>query len=461
MPFRNSTFNPHTTDLREREKVRASRFNRIVDLENGNKLLFNANSGAIAELPPDTYNSVQRVLSSPETAQTAEEKQHLDHLIYGGFLVERDPDELIKLKNQNDRRRFSNSVFALGIAPTFECNLGCSYCDGRKQRGKMSGRIVKQLLNFAKRYVRKCDETNVTWSGGEPLLSVETIEQVQQGLMELSDKYSTGLCVGTLITNGYLLDGAVAERLKAAGIAAAQVSLDGCRENHDSVRGLADGAGTFDTIIANISEATEALDIVLRINVEQDDTYSARALVEYLDKNDILSKVGFYFGESKVGSHVCSDATGRCKLNESRTEAQLRLYRDLADKVTSRIDFPYLTPVSRCGADSDSCFIVAPTGYLFKCWEELSLNVEKSIGSIFSDEWEDFQRDNHWRFASFDPFLQPDCTRCEILPLCMGGCPSAVKTENNHKQYQCSPLRDKLGELLKLRYLYEVREEVI
>ena len=82
------------------------------------------------------------------------------------------------------------------------------------------------------------------------------------------------------------------------------------------------------------------------------------------------------------------------------------------------------------------------------------------MGSIFSDEVEEFQQANQWVFVRHDPLGSSMCLECDILPVCMGGCPREAIKEHDEINYKCSPLKDLMGELLVLRYLYEVGEEV-
>jgi uncharacterized protein len=453
-----------TTDYirpsRERSQVKTSRFNKSVDLGNGSKLLYNAATGAIAELPPETYQTVKKVLFSPNSAKTIKEAQLAEQLAYGGFLVEDEPDELTQMKIENGRHRFGNPVLSIGIAPTLECNLACKGCSAAGSKGRMTAQVQKALLGSSERYVRKCDEVQITWFGGEPLLQVETIERLQGGFAELAAKCNAGLAVSSIITNGHLLNPSMAERLKAAGVGRAQVTLDGPLEEHDSYRPLPDGKGTFERIVRNIAEVAEILDIVVRINVRRDRPSAASELVEMLDEKEILSQVGFFFGQTNGGFGVCADAASRCRLDREQARVQIELYRNLSQRVSCRLDFPYLLPTERCGFDSENSFLVAPNGYRYKCWEELSPNVDLSVGSVFSFETEPFQEANLWRFSSFDPFDRTECLECDILPICMGGCPVTVNRQTTFSDDRCSPLKQDLGELLVLRYLYEVREEV-
>ncbi len=441
--------------------MKASRFNKVVDIEGGNKLLFNADTGAMAELPPESYSNVKRVLFSPAKAETAEDRQLVDQLVYGGYLTEPGYDEIAHLRVENGRHRFGNQIGFVGIAPTLECNLTCGGCTARNQKGRMTQLVEKAVVRFVGRQIKKCEEVQLCWFGGEPLLGIETIERLHRGIAESSAKYDTTLLGSTIITNGYLLDARMSKRLKEAGITGAQITLDGPPEIHDSRRKLPDGTGTFDTILGNIAEAAEELDIVVRISVLDGNPEAAVEVVEILEKQGLLSKIGFYFGPVEQGCDVCDSVVGQCRLDDKQVQAQLGIYGRLANSVSNRMDYPYLIPFRRCGFDSSRAFLVAPTGYVFKCWEQASARVDESVCAVFGDGPEPFQQSNQWRFTAFDPFDTSDCVKCDILPICMGGCPIAIEDRSNMSKYECSPWKKNLGELLVLKYLYEVREEVI
>jgi uncharacterized protein len=104
---------------------------------------------------------------------------------------------------------------------------------------------------------------------------------------------------------------------------------------------------------------------------------------------------------------------------------------------------------------------VAPSGYLYKCWEETTPDVEGSVGNIFSDgDMEDFQQGNLWNFTSFDPLENPDCAVCDILPRCMGACPLDTNLQTAKKNLECSFWRSNYFRILKLQNISTMGEEV-
>lgn len=438
--------------------MKPSRFNIFVDLDEGRKLLFNSVSGALAELTPESHAQVADILSAAGTQQMPANKELTEQLTYGGFLVDDEVDEIAELKVADSQRRFGNSLLSLGICPTFECNLSCPYCEGRKMMGRMTRAAEKALLRFTELYVRKCDMIELTWLGGEPLLCVETIERIQAGVDEQAQKYGVQLLGSTVITNGVLLDADIAKRLKAAGVIKVQVTIDGPAESHDASRKLDDSTGTFETVIKRIKSCTGILDVVVRINVNSHDASRISRTLDYLGSNGILAQNQMYLGTSWPRRAVCADVTGRCCLTDSQAKVHLDFYRSLLEKRNCRIDFPYLTPRGNCGQDSLSSLLVAPTGYLYKSWTDISPRVDESIGSVFVTDVEPFQQTNLWPYLSRDLFDKQECRECDALPACLGACLPSDITDN--VTGSCSPWKNRLRELVTLRYLYNKREEV-
>ncbi|MBK1732550.1 radical SAM/SPASM domain-containing protein [Thiococcus pfennigii] len=126
-----------------------------------------------------------------------------------------------------------------------DCNLACPYCyQGLENRGgrRMSRESVLRLLDDIRAVNADC---HIVVTGGEPLLHPDLFSI----LKDISER---GLS-SSLLTNGQLLDDAVAARLAdCEGLARVQVSLDGMSE---AVNAQTRGRGARDKAVA----ALEAL----------------------------------------------------------------------------------------------------------------------------------------------------------------------------------------------------------
>ncbi|TFH65576.1 MAG: SPASM domain-containing protein [Candidatus Zixiibacteriota bacterium] len=433
--------------------MKSSRYNLFLDIEEGKKLAFNGVSAALAEIEADKFPIIQKILDDPSSAETAEEKSLFSALRHGKYLIDGDTDELTALKVRSRRQRFSKNAYLLTIAPTLACNLKCDYCFVSQQAVRMSQETEKALLRFKESDLRRSDSLAITWFGGEPTLCPDTIERLQDGYHELCSRYRVELHPSGIVTNGYLLDAAMASRLQQAGVVNAQITLDGPREVHDARRKQHNGKGTFDRIIDNIGTSVDKLRISVRVNVDRDNINSTLELMDYLDSRKILRSVAVNFAQVLVSQGVCSDMRENCFSEEEYAKEQLRLYRTLIDHGYDQISYPNPAGGGACAAGADNGWVVSPSGDLFKCWEEISADQSSSVGSVFDLKQDPRQKANLDRYLGWDPFEKPGCVKCDILPLCMGGCPQQALKIDSKEEGACCSWKYNLKEMLILRYL--------
>lgn len=141
----------------------------------------------------------------------------------------------------------AHSPQAATIAVTDRCQFGCVHCSApmRKPDQPLLGRedllrVVRQSLELG--------VTNVTFTGGEPLL--------YRDLEDLVAAIPRDKAVAQVFTNGYALDGGRAKRLKEAGAFAVQISLDSPDPSeHDRLRNM---PGAFSGVRSAVAAALEA-----------------------------------------------------------------------------------------------------------------------------------------------------------------------------------------------------------
>ncbi|MCB1502149.1 MAG: radical SAM protein [Bauldia sp.] len=115
-------------------------------------------------------------------------------------------------------------VFILGNY----CNLSCIHCSSNANRGGSMGYTTDQAKNIIDQ-MADVGVLDVALSGGEPLLRRDLPNLVAYAC-------ARGITVGTS-TNGYPLTDKAAVKLKEAGLARLQISIDGTEKTHDIVRG--------------------------------------------------------------------------------------------------------------------------------------------------------------------------------------------------------------------------------
>lgn len=442
--------------------MKPSRYNHFVELDDGGLLAFNSASGALAEIEHEQRDRVAYLLNHADDAVTDQDKELIGNLIEGGYLVPDDLDEIADFRANSRSRRAQGTTMALTIAPTLACNFACDYCFESRSRVSMDNDTERAVLDFVARRLDQDDivRLRTCWFGGEPTLRMPTVTRMHAALREIADAHNVEFPPGLIITNGYLLNGDLARRLKELDITSAQVTLDGPEDVHDRRRKLHNGKGTFKRIVDNLAEAAPLLNIRVRVNVDKDNVESAYEVIDALDHRGILPHVHLYFAQVKSYGEACVNIRDRCFCEEDFSRGLTGLYRKLIDKGIYKVDYPKVYGGVFCGAVAEGTYVVSPNGLLFRCWEELSTKPDKSVGTIFSDELTERQRQNLAAYRHWDPFTMPECVTCDILPLCLGGCPLHGMIKAVTDKGICSPWRFNLADMLQLRYRCETEGQL-
>jgi uncharacterized protein len=336
--------------------------------------------------------------------------------------------------------------------PTLDCNFRCSYCFSYARHERMGAEVQEALLRFVEQKLEEAERLSVTWYGGEPTLCLDLIETLSGRLRALCEGHGVDLLPADIVSNGYLLNAQVAERLRALGIQEAQITLDGDRATHDQRRPLRGGGGTFDRILDNLAAVGSILDVKIRINVDRDNAATALGALDALADRG-LQDTAVYFGHVKPYSEACAGVATACLSDREFSELDLALTRQALVRGFRSFRYPRLEIGGVCGADQRLAYVVAPSGLLFKCWAQASQGPEQSVGSLSDNGSEESvrqtQQKNLERFLAWDPLADTDCRECRVLPICMGGCPYLHL--NRIAGVGCSAWRYVLLETLGLR----------
>lgn len=151
------------------------------------------------------------------------------------------------------------SVKTVTFQVTDTCNLACTYCyQINKHTNRMSFETAKKfvdmiLADYYKKgsYLYHADGIVIEFIGGEPLLEIDLIEQICDYFMykTITEKHPWAtFSIFSMISNGVLyFDERVQNYLeKYRGKVSFGISLDGCKELHDSCRVFPDGSPSYD-----------------------------------------------------------------------------------------------------------------------------------------------------------------------------------------------------------------------
>jgi len=436
--------------------MKASRYNRLFRTADGAWLAFNGWSTALAEIIPEQVPFFEALLADPDGVPCDTEEKHeiREAMIEAHFLIPDGMDELATLKADILRDRFTRDYLYLTIAPTLDCNFRCDYCYEDHFRITMSKTVEEALVRWVERGIRTSGDLHVTWYGGEPLLpaAYAVVERLSEAFTRVASERGVAYNAH-LVTNAFLLDRAKMEALRRLGVEKVQVTLDGPPETHDARRHLVGGQGTFRQIIENVKNTVDLAEFQVRINVDRRNAKSVLDVMDILEKEGLRGKVRPYLAQVLSSGAACGNIHELCYSSEEFAKTELEIFREAVEKGASGIvSYPFRLPGAYCSADRLNAFVVAPDGSLYKCWHEVTLTPERSIGSVL-DEQEPFQKYNEDHWLRWDAFEKSGCRSCEILPMCHGGCPLEAMKDPGRDRGACEHYKFHLGPLLELRYL--------
>jgi uncharacterized protein len=433
--------------------MQASRYNFFFDADDGTHLAFNALSGGMAALSGTEYRQVKQILAHPKTYRfnTKARKELRDELYRGHFIIEDEIDERDILKVRYWKARFDQSHLRLTILPTLRCNFRCIYCFEARKNSTMSRKTQDAVVAFVRKKVAKADDLIVNWYGGEPLLTLDIISRLGGEFQKICDAVGCRYHPGGIVTNGYLLDRKMCRRLKEVGIETAQVTLDGPRTVHDQRRPLANGRGTFDRIMDNVCQAVDVIKrITIRINTDKTNADRVLELLDGLEERGLRQRVSIYFGKVRPYTEVCANIAEDCFLDQEYGRLEVELVRRSLERGFRLAEYPR-PKTHYCSTDHGGSYVLGPMGYVYKCWAE-SGDVDHAVGHLEDTKSKKEHELNRIKWLTWDIFERKECRECNLLPICMGGCPYEGKKLKATARGACERWKYNLLDMLKVYY---------
>lgn len=437
--------------------MKTSNYNCFVHYEPDKTFIgYNCVSGGMYIFDNEQYIKVNEILKNPKNVIGKDWNCIKEKLVKGRFLIDDDLDELQLLKLRNNMARHNPNGLGVVIAPTLSCNFDCPYCYVDREKISMDQKRMNAVRMFFSKKLEKTDKISVAFTGGEPIIALDVVENLSGYLLGESKKQNKEFSC-SMVTNGYLLTPDVIDRLKACGIQTLQITLDGYGDYHDKLRYTIGGGKTYSKIVKNLVAASKSgLRIILRSNVEKDNFQGIYNLIDDLAGSEI-DKNNIYFVPCMVMDVKTSKGNycGNCfnKDEFAQVEPEIILYSiKKGFKISKEI---FSTLRTFCGANTLSMYVVDSYANVLKCWCNLGRAEKNKIGHINDDGdlvFSDYK--NFAKWMTWDPFEIKECRNCKVLPICMGGCMYYnIMGETNEIGIGCSLRRHNLDEIIKIYYL--------
>ncbi|NMC42312.1 MAG: radical SAM protein, partial [candidate division Zixibacteria bacterium] len=411
---------------------------------------YNAGSGALALMTADNrvvYDALAaKLAASPKAPLTDKETELLTQLKYGRFAFDDDVDERTAMQFRHNLDRYDQTTLGLTIAPTLACNMACPYCYESNKQGRMSAETVEALIAYVEKRAPGLQGISVTWYGGEPLLALDIVEDLSTSFMDIGKETKTGYAA-SIISNGYLLTPETVDKLIQWQVGSVQVTVDGPARLHNVKRPLKNGRDSFDTILANLAYAVTKMKVSVRVNIDK--TYDRDVIVELLGElkaAGLHDKIGLYFGQIEPSAQVCANIVESCFETADFSRVETEYFRLLLEH-GFRVDKLPAPSSTFCMAQMVNSFLVDPQGELYRCFNHVG-NAAKSMGNIRNEI--NYSHPNFRRLFAFDPFQDPRCFACNLLPVCMGGCPSRRTERDLSVEQLCESWKHNLQPMLEI-----------
>ena len=303
------------------------------------------------------------------------------------------------------------------IVLNLDCNLACPYCFEGNRKGKyfLSEETADEIVRFIGSRLPGKNIISPVFYGGEPLLSGDMIVQLSRMFQDLAAANGVGYEFG-MITNGTLLNRPLVERLRPLGLRAANVTLDGPRNVHNTSRPFTNGAGSFDTIVRNLREVCGLIEVHLGGNYTRDNYREFPLLLDHLLMSglgpDRIASVEFSPVLNESLEFVPDFQGGCLSAGEPwAIEAGMLLRHETLSRGFR------VSPVEPavCMIERNEHFVVNWNGELYKC-PCLIGRKDFCVGTVRFG-MQDCSKSHNLGNWKNDP-----CLSCRYLPLCFGGC---------------------------------------
>ena len=373
------------------------------------------------------------------------------------FLVDDQLDERNWLSYLMNKDRLSPYDLTTFIAFTTECNFDCVYCyeKGQVIKRTMTRTMLEKTVSWHQRKLERGNykSCNINLYGGEPLTCVSLVLYFLDKMKVLTQ--SMGIKLKTrLLTNGYLLNKDIVEKLLPYGLIGVHVTIDGGRETHNVRRPLKNGRGTFDVVFNNlvaISKMNAGPEIECRISVDGSNINSIPEFLYFLKEKDVASNIEPYFGFITQTTSQFTRAESFCSRfvlgDDARAETILGLYGE-AKRIGFKI--PDVFTLGPCMVVAEGAGVISPDGNIYKCLDMIG-NDKLIVDNVNWDE----PNPTYFDFLRAEYLDHCISTDCPFVPLCGTGCAmEAYLANGDFQQTICHrPMLEKINQgLLKLQF---------
>lgn len=393
--------------------MKFSIYNTILPIGSSKYLLYNAAKDTFVIFKDNLYPLVNK--RNPDEIHNIN-KVFSEQLIESGAIINDNIDELAKIKELSESVIYNDSIYDLIINPTMSCNFSCWYCYETHDK---SSRMDTDMIERTKLLIDNIIATKpglkyfkLSFFGGEPLLYFKNVVMPIMSYVKKVCEQNKISDLHSFTTNGYLINDEMLEWFNDFEDVSFQITLDGNREKHNSVRFPSPNVGSYDNILQNVKQLLERDNkIMLRINYTKDNIDS---VANILDDIQIISAA------NREKLTVNFQRVWQDSISGNIDDMVYDIICSIKEKGFNATE-PLLDNVSNpCYADRNNCAVINYNGDVYKCTARdfVATKREGYLDKLGNIIWENDALNKRLNIK----FKNQSCLKCRIMPLCGGGC---------------------------------------
>ncbi len=384
--------------------LKSSQYNYIIN-KGSTYLFFNGITESFFEIPSERICVYTDIINIPDKYQD-KFTDFIKKVKSKGFVIDDDTNELSLIKDKFNKKRYPEEYYLM-VLPTYQCNLKCWYCLQHHRNSFIQSKTIKRLKKLIDKKLMDCSikSLHLSWFGGEPLLAYDVIVELTRYANYKASKIGKQFS-SAITTNGTLLTPERIETLWKAGITSYQITIDGDRPTHDSIKVLGK-ISAHDLTVGNVNLIAQHTNVILRYNYTSNNLNPQNIIESLSQRIDMQASKNIVFSMNKVWQESCES------INKKDVDNLFYLSRKFGMT-------PRLNTFGLCYADHANFDCVFPNGTVGKCDNVMD---DEAVGQLQDDgtiQWSKKALE-YYQQSIFDNDGSP-CIRCKYLPVCWGPC---------------------------------------
>ena len=430
--------------------MKVSRFLIVTKSDEGDYLIYNTVNTAFVAIEENKYNQIF-------IEHNFSDNEIVGNLYKMGILLDDTVDELehmrqVRIKGSADK------MPNVTILTTTDCNARCFYCF---EQGIAHYDMTRDVQDATVDYIRENFPDKILglgWFGGEPLMNFEAIKYIIGRLNEYG--YKT---FSHVTTNGSLINDEILQFAKDNSFTSFQVTIDGVDKDYGRIKKYTDisADNAYERVIVNVCKLLQyGFQVQIRINFVASKVDTAlktfkkiHTRISPFDKGNLyiyLSPLTLHDEKENICNLTCEGEHPFMKVTKFQFEQGFPLNAfkaNVAEKDKLLIGLNLMPMGFSCGMAMKNRIVIDADGKLYKC-HRLVGKSQYSCGNVFDGL---VKNEIYNAFISTE-LKDEECEKCNILPLCQGGCKSNKLQYG--AQHRCTRIKQIKKELVK--YYYDI-----